>query len=63
LSSVALFKCSIAFGKGVTTGEPGSVQRLILAVYDIDAARAAGIEYPELCARIIELSLAARPKR
>ena len=28
-----------------------------------DAARAAGIEYPELCARIIELSLAARPKR
>ena len=31
--------CSIAFGKGVTTGEPGSVQRLILAVYDIDAAR------------------------
>ena len=31
--------CSIAFGKGVTTGEPGSVQRLILAVEDIDAAR------------------------
>jgi len=31
--------CSIAFGKGVTTGEPGSVQRLILAVDDIDAAR------------------------
>ena len=28
-----------------------------------DAARATGIEYPELCARIIELSLAARPKR
>ena len=28
-----------------------------------DAARAAGIEYPELCARIIELSLAARPKK
>jgi hypothetical protein len=26
------------FGKGVTTGEPGSVQRLILAVDDIDAA-------------------------
>jgi catechol 2,3-dioxygenase-like lactoylglutathione lyase family enzyme len=33
--------CSVAFGKGVTTGEPGSIQRLILAVYDIDAARAA----------------------
>jgi catechol 2,3-dioxygenase-like lactoylglutathione lyase family enzyme len=32
--------CSVAFGKGVTTGEPGSVQRLILAVQDIDAARA-----------------------
>ena len=32
--------CSIAFGKGVTTDEPGSVQRLILAVFDIDAARA-----------------------
>ena len=32
--------CSVAFGKGVTNGEPGSVQRLILAVYDIDAARA-----------------------
>src|SRR5512140_2812367 len=31
--------CSIAFGKGVTTGEPGSVQRLILAVDDIGAAR------------------------
>ena len=32
--------CSVAFGKGVTTGDPGSVQRLILAVYDVDAARA-----------------------
>ena len=32
--------CSIAFGKGLTTGEPGSVQRLLLAVPDIDAARA-----------------------
>ena len=32
--------CSIAFGKGLTTDEPGSVQRLILAVSDIDAARA-----------------------
>src|SRR5262249_17833047 len=33
--------CSVAFGKGVTTGEPGSVKRLILAVDDIDAARQA----------------------
>jgi catechol 2,3-dioxygenase-like lactoylglutathione lyase family enzyme len=32
--------CSVAFGKGVTMGQPGSVQRLILAVGDIDAARA-----------------------
>jgi catechol 2,3-dioxygenase-like lactoylglutathione lyase family enzyme len=32
--------CSIAFGQGLTTDEPGSVQRLILAVSDIDAARA-----------------------
>ena len=36
--------CSVAFGKGVTTGEPGSVHRLILAVDDIDAARAALID-------------------
>jgi catechol 2,3-dioxygenase-like lactoylglutathione lyase family enzyme len=32
-------QCSIAFGKGLTTAEPGTVQRLILAVGDIDAAR------------------------
>jgi catechol 2,3-dioxygenase-like lactoylglutathione lyase family enzyme len=32
--------CSVAFGKGLTTGEPGSVQRLILVVSDVDAARA-----------------------
>jgi catechol 2,3-dioxygenase-like lactoylglutathione lyase family enzyme len=32
--------CSVAFGKGVTAGEPGSVHRLILAVDDIDEARA-----------------------
>ena len=42
--------CSVAFGKGVTTGEPGSVQRLILAVEDIDAARA------DLIRRGIEVS-------
>jgi catechol 2,3-dioxygenase-like lactoylglutathione lyase family enzyme len=44
--------CSVAFGKGVTTGEPGSVQRLILAVSDIDLARDAlasrGIAVSEL---------------
>src|SRR5271166_1936869 len=31
--------CSVAFGKGLTTGEPGSVKRLLLAVEDIEAAR------------------------
>jgi catechol 2,3-dioxygenase-like lactoylglutathione lyase family enzyme len=31
--------CSIGFGSGVTTMEPGSVERLELAVYDIAAAR------------------------
>ena len=42
--------CSVAFGKGLTTGEPGSVQRLLLAVYDIDAAR------DDLLGRGIEVS-------
>lgn len=31
--------CSIQFGKGSTTAEPGSAQAMILAVKDIDAAR------------------------
>jgi catechol 2,3-dioxygenase-like lactoylglutathione lyase family enzyme len=31
--------CSIHFGNGLTATEPGSVDRLILAVEDIDAAR------------------------
>jgi len=30
--------CSVAFGVGLTTGEPGSVKRLLLAVEDIYAA-------------------------
>jgi len=33
-------QCSILFGKGVTTQEPGSVQGLHLIVSDLDAARA-----------------------
>jgi catechol 2,3-dioxygenase-like lactoylglutathione lyase family enzyme len=33
-------QCSIHFGKGVTTAEPGSAQRLELVVDDIEAARA-----------------------
>jgi catechol 2,3-dioxygenase-like lactoylglutathione lyase family enzyme len=44
--------CSIGFGKGLTTAEPGSAQRLELAVYDIDAARedliSRGVEVSEL---------------
>jgi catechol 2,3-dioxygenase-like lactoylglutathione lyase family enzyme len=32
-------QCSVAFGKGVTTGAPGSAQRLLLVVSDITAAR------------------------
>jgi catechol 2,3-dioxygenase-like lactoylglutathione lyase family enzyme len=44
--------CSIAFGKGLTTAEPGSAQRLELAVTDIDAARedliSRGVEVSEL---------------
>jgi catechol 2,3-dioxygenase-like lactoylglutathione lyase family enzyme len=31
--------CSVAFGRGLTTAEPGSAQRLLLAVSDIDEAR------------------------
>jgi catechol 2,3-dioxygenase-like lactoylglutathione lyase family enzyme len=32
-------QCSIHFGKGLTAAAPGSADRLILAVEDIDAAR------------------------
>jgi catechol 2,3-dioxygenase-like lactoylglutathione lyase family enzyme len=32
-------QCSIHFGKGLTAAAPGSADRLILAVKDIDAAR------------------------
>jgi catechol 2,3-dioxygenase-like lactoylglutathione lyase family enzyme len=32
-------QCSIAFGKGLTTAEPGSAQRLLLVVDEIEAAR------------------------
>jgi catechol 2,3-dioxygenase-like lactoylglutathione lyase family enzyme len=45
--------CSIAFGKGLTTAEPGSAQRLILVVSDIDAARdlTRGADVSELARR------------
>ena len=42
--------CSISFGKGLTTAGPGSAQRLLLAVSDIDAARA------DLVSRGVEVS-------
>ncbi|MGH9628514.1 MAG: VOC family protein [Bryobacteraceae bacterium] len=41
---------SIVFGKGVTSAQPGSIDRLLLAVYDIDAAR------QELLSKGIEVS-------
>ena len=44
--------CSIGFGKGLTTMEPGSVQRLEVAVHDIVATREdlinRGVEVGEL---------------
>jgi catechol 2,3-dioxygenase-like lactoylglutathione lyase family enzyme len=43
-------KTSIVFGKGVTSAQPGSLDRLVLAVDDIDAAR------DELLSRGIEVS-------
>jgi hypothetical protein len=45
-------ECSIAFGKGVTTAQPGCAQRLELVVDDIDAARedliGRGVDFSEL---------------
>src|SRR3954453_13151131 len=45
-------QASILFGKGVTSAQPGSIDRLLLAVYDIDAARdelrAQGVEVGEV---------------
>jgi len=43
-------ECSIHFGKGLTSIKPGSGDRLILAVKDIDAAR------DDLVARGVEVS-------
>ncbi|HXJ34200.1 MAG TPA: VOC family protein [Candidatus Eisenbacteria bacterium] len=37
--------CSIIFGKGVTSARPGSIDRLVLAVNDIDAARNAIVSH------------------
>ena len=43
-------ECSIAFGEGMTTAEPGSVQRLEIVVSDIEAAR------EDLISRGVEVS-------
>ena len=43
-------QCSIHFGTGLTASEPGCADRLILAVTDIDAARA------DLVARGVDVS-------
>src|SRR4051794_37509509 len=43
-------QCSIHFGKGITSAKPGSLERVLLAVKDIDAAR------EDLIARGIEVS-------
>jgi catechol 2,3-dioxygenase-like lactoylglutathione lyase family enzyme len=45
-----LSECSINFGKGISTAEPGSVQTLMLVVEDVEAAR------EELIARGAEVS-------
>src|ERR1700722_13265593 len=45
-------EASIIFGKGITSAQPGSIDRLVLVVYDLDAARgellAHGVEGSEV---------------
>ena len=45
-------EASIIFGKGITSVQPGSIDRPVLAVYDIDAARnnliARGVDVSEV---------------
>jgi hypothetical protein len=48
-------QCSIHFGKGLTTAEPGSADRLILAVKDIDSAR------DDLIGRGVDVSEVSNP--
>src|SRR3954463_3637601 len=50
-------QCSIHFGKGITTMEPGCLDKLYLAVKDVDAAR------QDLIRRGVEVSeVEERPK-
>lgn len=48
-------QCSIHIGKGITRAEPGSLERLILVVEDVDAARKAligrGVDVSEIVER------------
>jgi catechol 2,3-dioxygenase-like lactoylglutathione lyase family enzyme len=55
--------CSVAFGKGVTTGEPGSVRRLVLAVDDIEAARAALVDRRVAVSEVFHLAGGRVPGR
>jgi len=50
-------QCSIHFGKGITTMEPGSLEKLYLAVKDIDAAR------EDLLSRGIDVSEVEEPPK
>ncbi|MGA7420225.1 MAG: VOC family protein [Acidimicrobiales bacterium] len=43
-------KCSVIFGAGVTSAEPGSTDSLVLVVHDVDAAR------DDLAGRGVEVS-------
>ena len=42
--------CSVIFGKGITSGEPGSTRDLMLVAFDLDVARA------DLVARGVDVS-------
>ena len=42
--------CSVSFGAGITSAEPGSVRSVVLAVHDVEASRA------ELAARGVDVS-------
>jgi catechol 2,3-dioxygenase-like lactoylglutathione lyase family enzyme len=55
--------CSIAFGLGLTTDQPGSVQRLILAVSDIDAARADLVQQGAEVSEVFHLDGGRKPGR
>ena len=50
-------RCSIHIGRGITTAEPGSLDRVMLAVKDIDAAR------KDLVSRGIDVSEVEEPPK